>query len=255
MATATRQLRRTSRRARLIHAGGYLSTLALLLTGWWLLAGGEGNPSPLARILGAPDTRVHVWFGWGLAAILALPLLISLRGVALFVRETFRFDRGDGRWWLNWPAGALTGRFARHEGHFDPGQRVANVLMVGGLLVLTGTGIGMTLLHGGPVYALLSRIHRWTTFAITPILAGHVLVAIGVLPGYRGVWRAMHLRGRVSEETARRIWPGWTERSVGSSKPSESATPITETRPIEPPSGVRDRVNRALSEEWRRSRQ
>jgi cytochrome b subunit of formate dehydrogenase len=101
--------------------------------------------------------------------------------------------------------------------HFDPGQRVANVVMVGSLLMLTATGIGMTALHGGPLFALLSRIHRWTTFAITPVLAGHVLVAVGVLPGYRGVWRAMHLGGRVSEEIARRLRPAWAERSVGGS--------------------------------------
>jgi cytochrome b subunit of formate dehydrogenase len=194
-----------------------VTTLALLLTGWWLLVGSEGDPSPLARILGAPDTQVHVWFGWGLAAVLVLPLIVSWRGVISFVRETFRFDRGDGGWWRRWPTGMFTGRFGRHEGHFDPGQRVANVLMVGGLVVLTGTGIGMTVLHGGPLFALLAKIHRWTTIVITPILAGHVLVAIGLLPGYRGVWRAMHFRGQVSEATARRIWPGWTERSAGSS--------------------------------------
>jgi hypothetical protein len=41
-----------------------------------------------------------------------------------------------------------------------------------------------------------------------------VLVAIGVLPGYRGVWRAMFGGGRVREETARRVWPGWTERAM-----------------------------------------
>ena len=215
MATPTRRLRRTSRGARLLHSAGYLTTLALLLTGWWLLAGGEGNPSPLARILGAPDTRAHVWFGWGLAALLILPLLVRWRGVVAFARETFRLDRGDGRWWRRWPAGVLTGRFARHEGHFDPGQRVANVIMVGGLVVLTATGIGMTVLHGGPLFAWLGRIHRWTTFAVTPVLAGHVLVAIGVFPGYRGVWRAMHRGGRVPEETARRVWPAWAERAAG----------------------------------------
>jgi cytochrome b subunit of formate dehydrogenase len=229
VATAPRTLRRTSRGARLLHAGGYLTTLALLLTGWWLFAGGEGRPSPLARILGAPDTGVHVWFGWGLAAILVLPLLIRRRGVFAFVRETFRSDPGDGRWWLKWPAGAMTGRFARHEGHFDPGQRVANILMVGGLLVLTATGIGMTLLHGGPLFALLGWIHRWATFAITPVLAAHLLVAIGVLPGYRGVWRAMHIGGWVSEETARRLWPGWAERSVASEPERADRRPDDET--------------------------
>jgi hypothetical protein len=41
-----------------------------------------------------------------------------------------------------------------------------------------------------------------------------VLIALGVLPGYRGVWRSMHLGGRVAETTAKRVWPGWTERTL-----------------------------------------
>jgi formate dehydrogenase subunit gamma len=221
----TRRIRRTSRRARLLHAAVYLTTLALLLTGWWLLVGGEGRPSPLARLFGAPDIRVHEWFGWGLAAALVLPLLIWWRGVATFARETFRVDRGDGRWWRSWPKGAFTGRFARHEGHFDPGQRVANVVLVGGLVVLASTGIAMTTLHGGPVFVWLVRIHKWTTLLVTPVILGHVLIALGVLPGYRGVWRAMHLGGRVPENTARRIWPGWTERSLGNGSAGRPVTP------------------------------
>jgi hypothetical protein len=93
--------------------------------------------------------------------------------------------------------------------------------------VLTATGIGMTALHGGPVFALLSRIHRWTTFVVTPVLVGHVVVAIGVLPGYRGVWRAMHRGGRVPEETARRLWPAWTERSIEGSEPATGTAELS----------------------------
>jgi len=53
-----------------------------------------------------------------------------------------------------------------------------------------------------------------------------VLVAIGVLPGYRGVWHAMHLGGRVPEETARRVWPGWAEREIdGSPSDTQAHTP------------------------------
>jgi cytochrome b subunit of formate dehydrogenase len=211
---ATKPLERYSKRARWFHAAVYLPTLALLLTGWWILAGGEGHPSPLARVLEIGDTRLHVWFGRALAVVVLIPLAIGWKGVATFVRETFRRDPGDGRWWARWPAGVLSGRFARHEGHFDPGQRVANVAIVASLAVLTTTGIALTTLHGGAVFATMAKIHRWTTFVVTPVVAGHLLVAFGVLPGYRGVWRAMHLGGRVPLATARRVWPGWTERSV-----------------------------------------
>jgi cytochrome b subunit of formate dehydrogenase len=211
----TRSIERYSKRARWFHAAVYLPTLALLLTGWWIFAGGEGHPSPLARALDVGDARLHVWFGRALAVVVLIPLVIGWQGIATFVRETFRRDAGDGRWWRRWPAGALTGRFGRHEGHFDPGQRVANVAIVVALAVLTATGIALTVLHGGPVFATLTKIHKWSTFVVTPLIAGHLLIAIGVLPGYRGVWRAMHLGGRVAEETARRVWPGWTERSAG----------------------------------------
>lgn len=192
----------------------YLATLVLLLTGWWLLLGKEGSPSPLARVFGAQDTGLHVWLGRGLAVAALVPLLLGRRGIATFVRETFRRDPGDARWWARWPVGAVTGRFARHEGHFDPGQRVANVLIVGSLGVLSATGIAMTLLHGGRVFAWLAKVHEWATFLLTPLLLGHLLIALGVLPGYRGVWRSMHLGGRVPETTATRVWPGWTERTL-----------------------------------------
>ncbi len=236
---ATRRLQRYSRRVRFFHAGIYLATLVLLLTGWWLLLGGEGSPSPLARLFDVADTRLHVWVGEGLALLALLPFVKGRKGIATFVRETFRRDRGDARWWVRWPAGVLTGRFGRHEGHFDPGQRVANVLLVGGLLVLVGTGLGLSFLHGGPLFARLAKVHVWTTYAVTVLIVGHILIALGILPGYRGVWRSMHLGGKVSEETTRRVWPGWTERAL-------SGAPG-------PPQSLRDRVEEALTEEWGRT--
>jgi formate dehydrogenase subunit gamma len=208
---------------RLFHTAAYLVTLPLLLTGWWLLLGGEGHPSLLSRASGVADTRLHVWLGRALAILALVPVAVGWKGIVTFVRESLRRDPGDGRWWVRWPAGSLTGRFARHEGYFDPGQRVANVAIVGGLLVLTATGIAMTMLHGGAVFAWLNTVHRMATFVVTPFIAAHLLVAFGVLPGYRGVWRSMHLGGRVPEKTARRIWPAWTERSLERTR-SEHAT-------------------------------
>jgi formate dehydrogenase subunit gamma len=158
------------------------------------------------------DARLHLWLGRALAVLVLVPLVAGHRAIATFVRETFRSDRGDAKWWTRWPAATFTGKFARHEGHFDPGQRVANVLIVGMLLALTVTGMAMTFLHGGGTFALLAKIHRLSAWVFTPIIVGHVLIATGVLPGYRGVWRSMHLGGKVAVSTAKRIWPGWTER-------------------------------------------
>jgi formate dehydrogenase subunit gamma len=210
---ATERLRRSSRRGRLLHTATYLLVLPLLWTGWWLLLGREGSPSALARVLGEPDARLHRWLGLALAAVVMATLLLGRRGILGFVRETLRVDRGDVRWWARLPIAAFTGRFARHEGHFDPGQRMANVVLVGGLLTLTASGIGLTFLHGGPLFARLHQVHVWATYAVTAAVAVHLVVVSGLLPGFRGVWRAMHLGGRVPAATARRLWPAWSERA------------------------------------------
>jgi formate dehydrogenase subunit gamma len=212
MATDRAHLERHGRRARWFHAATYLVTIPLVLTGLWILTGGEGDPSPLARATGLGDTELHVWLGRALVVLLLFVVLAGQRAVASFARETFRRDRGDGRWWAHLPSAAVTGRFARHEGGFDPGQRIANVVIVGGLLVLTATGIGLTVVHGGSAFIVMAKIHRWTALVVTAAIVIHVIVAAGILPGYRGVWRSMHLGGRLPVEVARRLWPGWTER-------------------------------------------
>jgi formate dehydrogenase subunit gamma len=207
----------------------YATTTVLLLTGWWLLLGGEGRPSPLSRLTGVADTVLHVWFGRGFAVVLIVPLVLAPRAVRSFARETVRRDRGDLAWFRRWPVAAFRGRFARHEGRFDPGQRVANVVLVLGLVVLTVSGIGLTVLHGGRAFAVLAHMHEWTAVAVTPVILGHVAIAAGVLPGYRGVWRAMHLGGRVELRTARRLWPGWTERTLEPAPVDPSVEAATRT--------------------------
>jgi cytochrome b subunit of formate dehydrogenase len=218
---------RYPRAARRLHAAVYTVTLLLLATGWWLLAGREGEPSLIAQLLGVPDVQLHVWLGWALAAVVILPLPFAVRGIRTFVRETLRRDRGDLRWLVRWPIGASTGRFERHEGHFDPGQRLANVAIVVLLALLIGTGIGLVFLHGGPLFAVLDTIHRLSTIAFTIVIVGHIVVAAGILPGYRGAWRAMHLGGRVPLDTARRLWPGWLERRA-------AADPVSRDAPADP---------------------
>jgi formate dehydrogenase subunit gamma len=225
---------RYPRSARRYHAAIYVVTLLLLATGWWLLTGREGQPSPIALMTGIADAQLHVWLGWALAAIALAPLPFALRAVAVFVRETLRHDRGDVRWLVHLPAAIVTGRFPRHEGHFDPGQRIANVAIVGLLVALVASGIGLVLVHVGPLFAMLNLIHRVATIAFTVVIAGHIVVALGILPGYRGVWRSMHLGGRLRLDTAHRLWPGWTERHAATlaesrrERTSRGATVITE---------------------------
>ncbi|MGH3308774.1 MAG: hypothetical protein ACRDOX_13925, partial [Nocardioides sp.] len=81
-----------------------------------------------------------------------------------------------------------------------------------GLVAVTASGVAMALLHGGPAFVWLVPLHEWSTYALVPLILGHILIASGVLPGYRGVWRSMHLGGRLDVAAARRLWPGWLDR-------------------------------------------
>jgi len=217
---------RYPRSARRYHTAIYVVTILLLATGWWLLAGREGDPSPIARLTGIPDVRIHTWLGWALVVVALAPLPFALRGIVRFARETLRYDDGDLRWLVRLPAAIVTGRFPRHEGHFDPGQRIANGAIVVLLLLLIASGVALTLVHVGPVFAVVAAIHRLATIAFTIVIVGHIVVALGILPGYRGVWRSMHLGGRLRLDTARRLWPGWVERERASTRePEPSGSP------------------------------
>ncbi len=205
-------IERNNRRTRWFHSGVYAISLLLLGTGLWLLGGWEGRPSPLARLTGVADTDMHTWLGWALTALTAFGVILGWRAAITLVRGSVRFERGDLRWFLRWPLALFTGRFARHVGHFDPGQRLMNFALVGLLAALIGSGVGLATNPIGPTFVWLDRVHRWATYLFIPVILGHVIVAAGVLPGYRGVWRAMHLGGRLPIEVARRIWPDWTSR-------------------------------------------
>lgn len=210
---------RNNAATRSFHAATALTSLVLLATGWWLARGGEGRPSPLAAVLDAPDTEVHRTAGWALTGVVAAGLTLGARAAWTFTRETVRLDRGDLRWLRGLPAGARTGRFARHRGHFDPGQRLANLAFVTSLGVLIGSGIALTTLTGGPTFAAMVRVHRAATYVLTGTVVVHLVVVSGILPGYRGVWRAMVGRGRVPGPTARRLWP---DHPAGAAGPSPS---------------------------------
>lgn len=184
-----------------------MATGVLLATGWWLRTGREGRPSVLAEVLDSPDTEIHRTAGWVLAAVAAAGITLGVRAAWTFARETARLDRGDARWFLRWPVGALTGRFGGHRGRFDPGQRLANVAFVASLGTLIGSGIALTTLSGGPTFATLVRVHRAATYVLSALVIGHLLVVSGVLPGYRSVWRAMVGRRGVPVAVARRLWP------------------------------------------------
>jgi cytochrome b subunit of formate dehydrogenase len=213
---------RNNAKTRWFHAGVYLTVLVLLFTGWWLTLGNEGAPSVLADVTGVPDAEMHTWVGWVFSGLAALGVVLGWRAARTLLADSVRFRRTDVRWLARWPGAVFTGRFGRHEGHFDPGQRIMNIVLIASLLALIVSGVGLVLVSGGPEFVMYRQIHLWATYVITPALAGHIVVAAGILPGYRGGWRAMHLGGRLRAPVAERLWPAWLERERGRAAP-ESA--------------------------------
>src|SRR5262249_2316879 len=74
------------------------------------------------------------------------------------------------------------------------------------------------------MFVVLAQVHQWATYVVTALIGGHVLVASGILPGYHGVWRSMHLGGRLDARVARRLWPAWWARNSRRGRP-ESQQP------------------------------
>ncbi|HEX6358702.1 cytochrome b/b6 domain-containing protein [Actinophytocola sp.] len=203
---------RNNAKTRWFHAGVYLTVLVLLFTGWWLTLGAEGDPSVLSQLSGVSDAELHTWTGYAFAGLIVLGVVLGWRAARTLVGDSVRFRRSDLRWFRRWPGAVFTGRFDRHEGHYDPGQRIMNLVLIVLLLALIVSGVGLVTVSGGPEFVWYNRIHRWSTYLLTPAIIGHIVVAAGILPGYRGAWRAMHLGGRLRYKVAERLWPAWLER-------------------------------------------
>lgn len=206
----TDHVERYGRAARWFHAVVYVLVLVLLATGWWFVFDGYRHP-----LLGLP-TDTHELTGVLFALVVVGYVAARVRAAIGFLRESVEREPGDLRWLAAFPKAAVTGRFPGHGGFYDPGQRVANLVMITTLGALTLTGLAVMYV---PMPTTLSififDVHRWASWAFTPVVLGHIVVASGILPGYRGVWRSMHLGGRLPRRVAARIWPDWLEQLQG----------------------------------------
>jgi formate dehydrogenase subunit gamma len=144
--------------------------------------------------------------------------LVAIRPVACrrFLLDSIRIRARELRWFASYVPFLLRpsrNRIGKHEGHFDPGQRLFNVVVLATLVILAVTGILMSFPQylAAATYAWSLRLHRAATLLLAAAVVGHVAVASGILSGYRGVWRAMHADGRVHRDLAERLWPRWAD--------------------------------------------
>jgi len=197
----------------------YLTTAFLLVSGVAVIE--EGVPGRLERLLGGHVTaaRWHRWIGFALMGAAVLSIVLRPAAARRFLADSVRFRRNDLRWFARYPRFLLRpGRHtpAPHEGHFDPGQRVMNCVVMLSLAVLAVSGVILSFAHlvTPEAFAWSLRAHRLATWVLAAAVTGHVLVASGALPGYRGVWRAMHGDGRVPARLAGLLWPRWAREEA-----------------------------------------
>jgi cytochrome b subunit of formate dehydrogenase len=182
---------------------------------------GEGSPALEALFGGHVATaRWHRWVGFGLVGLGLLVVILRPATSAWFLGESVRFGRQDLDWFVRHPRFLLRpSRYAPapHDGHFDPGQRVFNVVVVVSLLALAVTGAVMSFPQRflPAAFAASLQIHRAATWILGLAVAGHLVVVSGVFRGYRGVWRAIHWDGRVAAALGHALWPNWARGRKG----------------------------------------
>jgi formate dehydrogenase subunit gamma len=200
-----------------VHTVLYVATAVLLLSGVAVV--GEGVRGLEALFGGhAATARAHRYLGFALVAVAAALVALRPRACGRFLVESFRFRSADRRWFASYLPFLLRPsqrRPARHEGHFDPGQRLYNLLVVVSLVVLAATGVVMSFpkTFTPDAFAWSLRIHRAATWILMAAVIAHLALASGVTRAYRGAWRAMHGDGRVPRELAEKLWPRWAEEN------------------------------------------
>lgn len=214
--TITERLLRNRPAARRLHAAVYLLTGFLFLSGLAVL--GEGSPA-LEGLFGGhvATARWHRWVGFGLVGLGLVVASLRPGTSAWFLSESVRFGRRDLDWFVRHPRFLLRPSRhapAPHEGHFDPGQRVFNLVVVVSLVALAATGAVMSFPQRflPAAFAASLQIHQAATWVLGIAVVGHLVVVSGVFRGYRGVWRAMHRDGRVAAALGEALWPKWAKR-------------------------------------------
>lgn len=214
-ATERTTLLRNRPAARRLHATVYLLTAFLAFSG--VAVSGEGRPS-LEDLLGGHETTAasHRWIGFLLIGVLLLVAAVRPVAIGRFIAESVRIRAREINWFKTWPRFVLRPRRnapSRHEGHFDPGQRAFNLVVVVSFLALAVSGVVMSLPERftQKAFAVSFDVHVVATVVLVVAVAGHIAIASGVLNAYRGVGRAMHLGGWVRADLARRLWPRWAE--------------------------------------------
>lgn len=201
---------RFDRVERTVHWVNAALFLILILTGAALYF------TPLIALVGRRwlVEQVHLYVGLALP----LPLLLGLAGSwgRVLRRDVGRINRWseeDMRWLrglVDTASGRRQATTRPRLGKFNPGQKLNAAFVVGGGLVMLGTG---ALLRWYVPFPLSWRagatfVHNWLAVLFVILILGHITLALLD----REALRAM-LRGRVSRVWAAKHAPAWLDES------------------------------------------
>jgi formate dehydrogenase subunit gamma len=172
--------------------------------------------TPLIALVGRRRLveQIHLYVGLSLP----LPLLLGLAGS--WGRSLRRDVSGVNRWTeadMQWLRGLVDTAAGRRQtalrprlGKFNPGQKLNAAFVVGGGLVMLGTG---ALLRWYVPFPLSWRagatfVHNWLALAFVLLIAGHITLALSDREALRSMFG-----GRVSRAWAARHAPAWLEES------------------------------------------
>ncbi len=203
---------RFDRAERAVHWVNALLFLVLIVTGAALYF------SPLIALVGRRRLveQVHLYVGLALP----LPLLIGLvgswgRGLRRDVSRINGWTEAD----LQWLRGLVDTASGRRQstarpriGKFNAGQKLNAAFVVGGGLVMLGTG---ALLRWYVPFPLSWRagatfVHNWLAVLIVILILGHITLALIDREALRSM-----LGGHVSRAWAARHAPAWLDESDG----------------------------------------
>ncbi len=208
--------------ARVLHALNATIVLLLLFSG---LALGDRLPEAWVDALGGHEafSDLHEWLG--LAFVVASALLIGAlsRHSAALVRRLAEWRRGDLGWPLAFARHLLRSQRTdapRHSGYFDPLERLVLIIVLATLVLAGLSGVYLYWSPDAPRWAFVVfiRSHIYAGWVLLGALGLHIFAGLGVLPTHRGILGVMFGDGSLPQATARRLWPGWTERKLGETR-------------------------------------
>lgn len=201
--------------SRLAHWNHAITFLILLFTGMALVVRGFGG------LLGTAGLRffgqLHRWMAIPFT-VLTIPILLiaARRATARWVREVFRFDRDDLRFF----PGFLRELFGLKgdmppQGKFNAGEKVNSILQILGwpVMVITGWMMVYKTHLPAPLMQWVIPVHSLTAMLLGCVVIGHIYLAT-LLPGFREGLSGM-LSGWVPARWAKEHYRKWYDEIAG----------------------------------------